>query len=160
MADSIINASGLEVVWPKISPVADLAMREFLVSAEFEEAFWGGPYAPEGYLESYFYNWLCDTHPESSCFELTNGNFHTFLEVTQGVIHILLQDPTFLNCGPEYVDLGIGPKGPISGSSPGKPRRILGIFDPNLDRPHCFDERVYEACKFRWLQHQTLAQTP
>lgn len=118
--------------WGGPSVDAKYAVQSFVESARLfdDDGFAGGPYAAEGYLESYFYYWLSSGRAISE----TQGSPAAFIEATQRITDMVLRDPGALDC----VEMD-------------KPRRILGIFDPNLDRPHCFDPRVYETWKFTYL---------
>jgi hypothetical protein len=77
-----------------MSPDVDEAVRCFMESTEFVDAFVGGPYAAEGYLEPYFYHWLV----YEDGIKYTSGDFMTFFEATQRITDIVMKFPSAFDC--------------------------------------------------------------
>lgn len=116
--------------WAEVPQEVINAINQFMESSDFDdEDFAGGPSSPEGYIEPYFYHWLLNDYG----IKYTLGNYAIFIEAALRIIDIVMQDPQALD-------------------HRNKPRRIIGIFDPNVQRPHCFDPRVYEELKFLYMQ--------
>jgi len=111
---------------------AEGAARGFIESADFEDGFDGGRYAPEGYLESYLFHWLAAERGIA----FTGGDYTTFIKAA-----FLIAEQVMLQ--PDVLDVGLPQE---------KPRRIIGLIDPSLTRPTCFEPRFYETLKFWFLE--------
>jgi hypothetical protein len=121
--------------WPASSTEVRWAIETFIEGRIFNEGIPVGDgehHRPGDYMEPYFFAWL----DEGLGFEFTAGSFSIFIEAAMRIIDIVMCQPTLL------------------GRDSDSPPLFVGIFDPKVKRPLCFDPAVYERLKFKFLMSQ------